>query len=62
MCIFFLQPVEENLNQLLKAIRDSNDNPDSAGPQLALINVSKLFIQASDSQTNKPKSIIMSAY
>ena len=44
-----MQPVDEQQNQLLTAIRDSNQSPDSPESQLALISVSKQFIQVSHS-------------
>lgn len=42
------QPVEEHINQLVEALRDTARNPDIAAPQLALINASKEFIQVDD--------------
>lgn len=43
--ITFFQPVEENVNHLVEALRDAGRNPDAAAPQIALINASKEFIQ-----------------
>ena len=37
--------MEEHINQIVEAIRDTERNPDVAGPQLSLINASKEFIQ-----------------
>ena len=42
---FLFQPVEEHINQLVEALRDTARNPDIAAPQLGLINASKEFIQ-----------------
>lgn len=42
------QPVEEHINQLVEALRDTARNPDIAAPQLALINASKEFIQVDE--------------
>ena len=41
----FFQPVEENINHLVEALRDTGRNPDVAAPQLGLISASKEFIQ-----------------
>ncbi|XP_073240951.1 talin-like [Porites lutea] len=39
------KPVEENVNHLVEALRETTRNPDMAAPQLGLISASKEFIQ-----------------
>ena len=39
------QPVEENVNHLVEALRETTRNPDMAAPQLGLISASREFIQ-----------------